>query len=95
MQELIRRLGDYDHVSVRARRGHLVVMITGDDDGPVARLTPLGGGLYGLSVYHHAGRWEPMPFSGDLDAMANTVTTVLAPYLERVDFSRTISRSDH
>lgn len=94
VQAAIRRLGDYEHISVRARRGHLIVL-SGDDEWPVARLTPGADGKYGLSVYHHTGRWEPTPFSDNLDAIANTAVTVLAPYLERVDFPSGIDRLGH
>jgi hypothetical protein len=92
LQAAIRSTGDYWHVFVRALRGHLVVF-SGQD--PIARLTPLAGGHYGLSFHHHTGRWEPMPFSGGLDELANTVVTALAPYLERWDFHREISGSDN
>jgi len=86
-------LGDYAHVSVRAERGHLHIY-SGDGD-PVARLTPLGGGQHGLSFHRHTGQWERMPFAGDLAHMAETIVTTLGPYLERGDFSRGMSGSDH
>jgi hypothetical protein len=92
VQAAIRSMGDYGHVSVRALRGHLVVS---SGDHAVARFTPLGAGQYGLSFDRHTGRWEPMPFTGGLDEMATTVTTVLAPYLERWDFHSGISGSDN
>ena len=38
----IHSLGDYEHVSVRAERGHLNIYT--DEYGPVARFSPLGGG---------------------------------------------------
>lgn len=93
LQAAIRSKGDFEHVAVQALCGHLVVF-SGDDDTPVARLTPrAGAGQYGLDFHQHTGRWEPMPFSGGLDEMAETVTTVLAPHLERWDFHREISGS--
>jgi len=94
LQAGIRRLGDYAHVSVHVQRGHLVV-VSGDDAWPVARLTPLGGDHYALSFRRHDGRWEPMPFSGPLDDLATTLVTTLASYLQRVDFPSAISGSDH
>lgn len=36
-----------------------------------------------------------MPFAGPLDDIAATLVQTLAPYLERWDFSREISGSDH
>lgn len=94
LQAAIRSTRDFGHVVVRAQRGHLVVF-SGDDDAPVARLTPCGGGRFGLSFHQHTGRWQSMPFAGGLDEMAATVTTVLAPHLERWDFHRDISGSDN
>ena len=88
----IHALGDYAHISVRAARGHLTIY-PGDDD-PVARLTPLGGGQYGLSFHRHTGQWQHMPFAGDLTHMADTIVETLGMYLER-SFSRMISGSDH
>ncbi len=89
----IHALGDYAHVTVRCSHGHLV--ICGDDNEPVARLTPLAMGRFGLSFHRHTGRWEPMPFIGDLAEQAHTLTAVLAPYLQRCDFSDAKSGSDH
>lgn len=94
LQAAIRNVRDFGHVVVRALRGHLVVF-SDDDSTPVARLTPCGAAQFGLSFHRHTGRWEPMPFAGDLDEMAATVTTVLAPHLERWDFHREISGSDN
>ena len=76
---LLRASGDYQHVSVRAERGHLVIY---SHDSPVARLTPLEPETYGLSFQRHTGRWEGMPFAGSLDEMAHSVVDTLAPYLE-------------
>ena len=93
LQASIRARGDYQHISVRPNRGHLVIL--GDEEQPVARLTPTGAGHYGLSFMRHTGRWEPMPFSGPLQEMADTVVSALGPYLARYDFPRGISGSDH
>ena len=89
----IHSIGDYAHVTVRCSRGHLV--ICGDDDEPIARLTPLGMGRFGMSFHRHTGQWEPMPFVGDLPEQARTLTTTLAPYLQRWDCPVTKSGSDH
>ena len=81
LQDGIRALGDYAHVDVLSRGGHLVISPDGE---PVARLTPTSApGLYGLSFRNHSGRWEPMPFVGDLQQQAQNVVAALAPYLER------------
>jgi hypothetical protein len=59
-------------LNVTARGGHLIVGRT-DDYGPDSRfrLTPLGGGAYGLSLYRRK-RWEPLPFEGSLEELADT-----------------------
>jgi hypothetical protein len=93
LQADIRALGDYPHISVRPSRGHILIL--GDEEQRVARLTPTGSGHYGLSFMRHTGRWEPMPFSGPLQEMADTVVSTLSPYLARYDFPRRISGSDH
>lgn len=91
-QVQIRALGDYAHVTVQFRRGHGVVE---NDEDPVARLTPLGAGLYGLSFRTHQGRWEKMPWPGPLMEMVDVLVTTLGPYLERTEFPDRNSGSDH
>lgn len=93
LQRALRALGDYAHLDVRAGRGHLNIFI--DDGAPIARATPLGANHYGLSFHSHTGRWEPMPFIGDLSHIAHDLVTALAPYLERRDFSGGIHGSGH
>ena len=93
LRDTIHGLGDYGHVTVRPERGHL--NIYPDDEHPVARLTPLGAGHYGLSFHKHTGRWEPMPFRGDLNQMAHALVNALGIYLERWDFSSRNSESGH
>jgi len=85
--------GDYAHVTVQARRGHLYVH--SDDEDPVARLTPLGGGHYGLSFHSHSGRWDKTPFTGDLAYLAGVLTNELGVHLQRWDFHRGMSGSGH
>jgi len=93
LRQAINALGDYAHVNVRTERGHLNVY-AGDTD-PVARLTPLDARQYGLSFHTHTGRWEPMPFTGDIPHLANVMVSVLEPYLQRYDFSGRKSESGH
>ena len=93
LRRAIHALGDYGHVSVRAGRAHLNIFV--DEEMPVARCTPLGGGQFGLSFHTHTGRWEPMPFVGDLVHLAHDLVGVLGPYLQRLDFSDRKSGSDH
>ena len=68
-------------VDVRAQRGHLYVYPDTNEDWAVARLSPLGAAGYGLSFHHHTGRWEPMPYSGTLDELAQVIVAQLSPFL--------------
>jgi hypothetical protein len=84
----IRALGDYAHVNVRPHRGLLYIYADERDDlddpaDAVARLHPLGDGTYRLSFHSHTGRWEPMPFSGDLTHITVTLVETLSPYLAK------------
>jgi hypothetical protein len=94
LQSAIHALGDFAHVSVRAERGHLNIFL---DDGRflVARFTPLAAGQYGLSYHNTSGRWEKMPFVGELASLAQHLVEVLGPFLQRLDFPSGINGSDH
>ena len=78
----IRALGDYAHVTVRTQRGLLYVHAD-DPTYAVARFHPLGHSTYGLSFHHHSGRWEPMPFSGDLSHITTVLVQTLGTYLAK------------
>lgn len=93
MRRALHALGDYGHVSVRADRGHVTIVV--DEGPPLARCTPLGGGQFGLSFRTHTGRWENMPFVGDLTHLAHDLVGALGPYLQRWDFSDRKSGSGH
>ena len=84
--DVIHSLGDYVHVRVRAQRGHLNIY-PADEYEPVARLSTLGGGEYNLSFRKHTGRWEPMPFAGDISHLAQDLVNTLALYLQSWDFT--------
>jgi hypothetical protein len=87
LEALIRRRGDYGHIEVRERAGHLVIESReGEDTRTIARLTPLEGGLYGLSFCKHTGKWERMPFTGPMEKIADDLLATLAPYLQHMDF---------
>jgi hypothetical protein len=55
----------------------------------------LSGDQYGLSFHHHARRWEPTPFTGDVGRLASVVMTEFGAYLDSYDFLPTKSGSDH
>ena len=87
LEGLLRKRGDYAHVSVRTRAGHLNVEVE-DAEGLrsiVARATPIGSRQYGLSFRTHTGRWEPMPVSGSLHEITEGLVGMLGPYLERTN----------
>jgi hypothetical protein len=42
---------------------------------------PLGAGAYGLSLYHRKP-WEPLPFEGTLDDLADTMNHDLAAWAD-------------
>src|SRR5215203_2841727 len=69
-------------MSVIVRGGHLVVDRT-DDHGadPRFRLTPLGDGVYGLSLYRRK-RWEPLPYEGTLQELAVTMNNDLGAWAD-------------
>jgi hypothetical protein len=69
-------------LSVSVRGGHLIVgQIDKNGPDPRFRLTPLGGGSYGLSLYRRQ-RWEPLPFQGTLQELAETMNRDLAAWAD-------------
>jgi len=90
----IRALGDYAHVTVRAKRG-LLYVYADDTEDAVARFHPLGDSKYGLSFHHHSGRWEPMPFSGDLGYITAVLVQALGAFLAKWEYAPRTSRSHH
>ena len=90
----IRALGDYAHVTVRAQRGLFYVHADETEDA-VARLHPLADSKYGLSFHHHSGRWEPMPFSGDLIHITTVLVQALGAYLAKWENAPRTSGSHH
>jgi hypothetical protein len=67
-------------LNVTARAGHLIIGRV-DEYGadPRFRLTPLGAGGYGLSLYRRK-RWEPLPFEGTLEELADTMNHELGAW---------------
>ena len=60
-------------------RGQHVIVSRLDEIGadPRFRLTPLGGGRYGVSL-HDRNRWQPLPYEGRLQEMVAAMNTDLA-----------------
>jgi hypothetical protein len=90
----IRALGDYAHVAVRAQRGFFYVY-RDDTEDAVARFHPMADSKYGLSFHHHSGRWEPMPFSGDLSHITTVLVQALGAYLAKWEKTPRTSGSHH
>lgn len=69
-------------LTAKLRGKHLIVGRV-DELGPDPRfrLTPLGGGRYGLSLYNR-NRWEPLPYEGSLTEMVDAMNTDLATWAE-------------
>ena len=69
-------------LNVTARGGHLIVGRV-DEYGvdPRFRLTPLRAGAYGLSLYRRK-RWEPLPFEGTLQELADSMNDELATWAD-------------
>ena len=67
-------------LNVTVRGGHVLIGRT-DEQGPDPRfrLTPLAAGRYGLSLYLRQ-RWEPLPYEGTLDELAQTMNEDLAAW---------------
>jgi hypothetical protein len=67
-------------LQVTIRGGDLIIGRT-DEHGadPRFRLTPLGAGAYGLSLYRRQ-RWEPLPYEGTLEQLAETMNEDLAAW---------------
>ena len=84
LEAMLRARGDGANVDVTERAGHLEIAVKLDDGTSqvLARATSIGIDQYGLSFRKHTGRWEPMPVSGDLRAIAQGITDFLAPYLD-------------
>ena len=83
LRSLIRQLGNYSHVHVRAHGQHLIVELIHDDERqPVARATRFYSHTFGLSFRSHTGTWEPMPVSGGLEEIARAMTEELGAYID-------------
>ena len=59
----------------------LIQMHRGDDVDTVARLTELARNRYTAAFRSHTGRWEPLPINDDLEQAADSIATLLAPFL--------------
>jgi len=67
LQSLLAQHEDLRHLQVKVR-GTTLLVVAHEQHGeePVARLTPVGRGQYGLSIFWHNGKWQRMPVVGGL-----------------------------
>lgn len=83
LQRHLAQLTGHDHARVRPYGKHLLIQMQRDDAlQTVARLTEATRNRYTAAFRSHTGRWEPLPVDGDLKHVADTVTALLAPYLD-------------
>jgi hypothetical protein len=60
-------------------------VLSGGETYPVARLTSIEPGRYGLAFRLHTGRWDPLPLHGTLEEVASGAAQMLAPHLDPPD----------
>jgi hypothetical protein len=66
--------------TVKTWGGHLILgRVDADGPDPRFRLTPLGGGRYGLSLYDR-NRWDPLPYEGTLNELVDVMNHDLATW---------------
>jgi hypothetical protein len=67
-------------MTVKPWGGHLVLgRVDADGPDPRFRLTPLGGGRYGLSLYDR-NRWDPLPYEGTLNELVDVMNSDLGAW---------------
>ncbi|BEP57163.1 MULTISPECIES: hypothetical protein [unclassified Variovorax] len=82
LQRQLARLIGHEQARVRPYGKHLLIQMHRDDDvDTVARLTELARNRYTAAFRSHTGRWEPLPINGDLEQAADSIVTLLAPFL--------------
>ena len=65
-------------LTVKIWGGHLILgRVDQAGPDPRFRLTPLGGGRYGLSLYDR-NRWDPLPYEGTLSKLLDVMNTDLS-----------------
>jgi hypothetical protein len=81
LQRHLARFTGHEQVRVRPYGKHLLIQMHRGDDvvDTVARLTELDA--IATLFRSHTGRWEPLPITGDLKQAADSVATLLAPFL--------------
>lgn len=83
LEELIAATDGFGHLRVKKYGDHLI-LISGeaDDEQKHARLTRFRADEWGLSLWHHTGRWEKLPFTGSLPNLFATLAESFSMFLE-------------
>lgn len=83
LEELIQASDGFDHLRVKKHGEHLI-LLSGDpdDEQKHARLTRMHGDQWGLSFWHHTGKWEKAPFTGTVEELFSTLTENFPMFLE-------------
>jgi hypothetical protein len=92
LQRQLATLTGHQRARVKPYGKHLLIQMhsdgrhdTDDSVDTIARLTELGRNSYSSAFRSHAGRWEPLPGTGDLATTAELVVSLLGPYLEGLE----------
>ena len=84
LRHLLRAQPGQEHLDVESHGTRLTIFTVEDDQElPLARLTLLPRGDYGLSLMWHTGRWERLPIVGTaaevVDVLLHDFGNLLAP----------------
>ena len=84
LRDLLHAQPGHEHLDVESRGAQLTIFTVEDDQNvPLARLTLLPRGEYGLSLMWHTGRWERLPVVGTaasiVDVLLRDFADLLAP----------------
>lgn len=80
LRDLLHARAGHAHLDVESRGAQLTIVAVQDGQkAPLARLTLLPQGGYGLSLMWHTGRWQRLPVVG---APADVVNVLLEDYAD-------------
>jgi hypothetical protein len=83
LERLLSREEGLEHLCFKKRGDSITICSgTGTDQQLHARLTQLGAATWGLSLPHHARRWERTPFVGPMDELVATLVRDFSFHLE-------------
>jgi len=84
LRDLLHSHPGHEHLEVESRGSKLTIFTVEDGEKvPLARLTLLPRGDYGLSLMWHTGRWERLPVAGPpaavIDVLLHDYAELLVP----------------